>query len=328
MNAVFRVTEFDAEGGVTSLSGSELVGPPPPGHLRWIDLSGQDEDQLELLRARFDFHPLAIEDCAHRDQRPKLEEYRDCLFLVTQGFACPNDKLENLNFHELHTFLGEGYLVTVHLEPLPAIENVMRRATLDASLRQRGAAFLYYLIVDRIVDDNFPVLDFIAEEIESIEETVWTEPQRRELERLFAVKRHLLLMRRVLSPQRDVFSHLSKRSDRGIGESTALYFRDVYDHLTRIHEALEVHRDLLANAQEAYLSAVSNRTNEVMKYLTLMSAIFLPLSFLVGFFGQNFRDLPGFPDWTNSDPLMFGVLGLCLLTPAVMLALFRRKRWL
>jgi len=296
--------------------------------LRWVDLEGPDDAQLELLRQAFDFHPLAIEDCAHHDQRPKLEAYRDCLFLVTQGFVCAEDKLENLKFNELHAFLGDGYLVTVHRDPMTAIDTVVRRASADPNLRERGPAFLYYLIVDRIVDDNFPVLDTIADEIDDIEEAVWLEPQRRELERLFAVKRQLLLMRRVLSPQRDVFSYLSKRIDRHVDESTAFYFRDVYDHLTRIHEALEVHRDLLSNAQEAYMSAVSNRTNEVMKYLTLMSAIFLPLSFVVGFFGQNFRDLPGFPDWVGSDPLMWGVLGLCFATPIAMLALFRHKRWL
>jgi magnesium transporter len=135
-------------------------------------------------------------------------------------------------------------------------------------------------------------------------------------------------MRRILAPQRDVFAVLSRHPDPRVTESTALYFRDVYDHLTRIHEALEVHRDLLANAQEAYLSAVSNRTNEIMKYLTLMSAIFLPLSFVVGFFGQNFRDFPGIANWSENTPLGWTAVLVCIATPLLMLAIFRRKKWL
>jgi magnesium transporter len=306
----------------------ENVRPPSDSTLRWVDVEAQNPEQLELLRQRFDFHPLAIEDCNHFDQRPKIEEYRDCLFVVTQGFSSCEEAVCTPNLHELHAFLGLNFLVTVHLEPLTAVENAFRRAETDSTLYRRGVAFLYYLIADRIVDDNLPVLDSLVDEIESVEENVWRSPERSALERLFEIRRSLVHMRRVLAPQREVFAVLSKRTDPRVDESTALYFRDVYDHLIRIHEALEVHRDLLSSAQEAYLSAVSNRTNEVMKYLTLMSAIFLPLSFLVGFFGQNFRDLPGFANWTESDPLMYGVLCTCAGTPVLMLLWFRHKRWL
>ena len=160
------------------------------------------------------------------------------------------------------------------------------------------------------------------------EDDVLASPDRQDLQRIFELKHHLVSMRKVLSPQRDVFGLLAKRGDARVKENTALYLRDVYDHLVRINESIEANRDLLGNALEAYLSAMSQRTNEVMKYLTIMSAVFLPLAFVVGFFGQNFYDLPFFPDWMHSDKLMWGMLVTCFSLPVGMIAWFKHKRWL
>jgi magnesium transporter len=325
---MFRTLELDPSGRVEVCEGVERVSPPADGTLRWVDLIAQDAEKLELLRQRFDFHPLAIEDCAHFDQRPKLEEYRDCLFLVTQGFACPGAQVRELELHELHAFLGERYLVTVHLDKISAVDAVWDRALSDPGVLSRGVDFVYYLMADRIVDNNFPILDKVAEELERIEDAVLAGPQRENLGRIFELKHHLVAMRKVLSPQRDVFAMLAKRGDPRVSERTALYFRDVYDHLARINESIEANRDLLGNALDAYLSSVSNRTNEVMKYLTVLSAIFLPLAFIVGFFGQNFDNLPGLRDWVHSDTLMYGMICACVATPALMLWWFWRKHWL
>jgi magnesium transporter len=308
--------------------GTALVSPPPAGHFRWIDLVGQDDAQLEILRDRFDFHPLAIEDCAHLDQRPKVEEYGRYLFIVTQGFSCKTEHVKDLEMHELHTFVGENYLVTVHLQSIPALENVWQRAAGDSVLVRRGLDFIGYLIIDGMVDDNFPILDTVADELESIEDAVLSNPRRQDLSRIFELKHHLVQMRKVLSPQRDALSTLSKRGDARVSEKTSLYFRDVYDHLVRIVESIEANRDLLGNALEAYLSAVSQRTNEIMKYLTIMSAVFLPLAFVVGFFGQNFEDLPGFDHWPSHDGLMWFMIGLCIVIPIGMVAFFKKKNWL
>jgi magnesium transporter len=324
---MFRVMELK-DGRIELSEGSERVAPPEPGVLRWIDLQSQDTAQLELLRARFDFHPLTIEDCGHLDQRPKLEEYRDHVFLVTQGFSCGSQELCDLELQELHAFLGERYLVTVHLNAIAALEGVWTRLSAEPKLLGRGVDFAYYLVADRLVDDHFPILDRFADELDEIEDSVLASPKREDLHRIFELKRSLVLMRKVLSPQRDVQGLLSKRGDPRIGERTAVYMRDVYDHLVRINEAIEANRDLLGNALEAYLSAVSQRTNEIMKYLTVMSAIFLPLSFLVGFFGQNFEDLPFIKDWVHSDHLMWGMIATCVTLPVAMLAFFKRKGWL
>jgi magnesium transporter len=324
---MFRVIEYH-EGRVELLEGSARVAPPPPGILRWIDLRAQDAPQLELLRTRFDFHPLAIEDCAHQDHRPKMEEYRDHLFLVTQGFSCRGERVNELELEELHAFLGERYLVTVHQPEIAALQDVWTRIAGDPSLLARGVDFAYYLVVDGIVDDNFPLLDRIADELDDLEDSVLHSPRREDLQRIFELKRHLVMMRKVLSPQRDVQGLLSRRGDPRVSERTALYLRDVYDHLMRINESIEANRDLLANALDAYLSAVGQRTNEIVKYLTVMSAVFLPLSFVVGFFGQNFDNLPFAKTWVRSDALMWTMIVVCVVLPAVMLAWFKSKDWL
>jgi magnesium transporter len=324
---VFRVIELQDQRGQI-FEGPERVEPPPPGVVRWIDLRGQDHEQLERLRERFAFHPLALEDCAHLDQRPKLEEYQDHMFLVTQGFACPGPKVSELELQELHAFLGERYLVTVHEGDVAALEQVWQRVAGEPQLLARGLDFVYYLIADGMVDDVFPILDRVTDELDRIEDAVLTSPSREDLQRIFELKRRLVEMRKVLSPQRDVFGLLSKRGDPRIAERTALYLRDVYDHLVRINESIEANRDLLGNALDAYLSAVGQRTNEIMKYLTIMSAVFLPLAFVVGFFGQNFVNLPFLKNWVYSDRLMWGMVATCLALPLGMLTWFRKKRWL
>jgi len=324
---MFRVIDL-RDGRVEAFDGVENVAPPPAGTLRWVDLRAPDGKLLDLLRERFDFHPLAIEDCLHLDQRPKVEEYRDHLFLVTQGFACPTEKVRDLDLLEMHAFLGERYLVTVHDGDSAPLEKVWLRLSGDPKLFERGVDFAYYLVADGIVDSNFPILDRIADELDEIEDSVLASPSRNDLHRIFELKRHLVQMRKVLSPQRDVFGLLAKRGDARVSERTSVYIRDVYDHLVRINESIEANRDLLGNALEAYLSAVGQRTNEIMKYLTIMSAVFLPLSFIVGFFGQNFDDLPFAKGWIHSDALMWTSIGTCVALPVGMLAWFRHKRWL
>jgi magnesium transporter len=362
---VFRVVDLGPDGTLAVRENVEDVSLPDAATLRWIDLRGEERG-LERLRTEFSFHPLAIEDCKVFDQRPKLEEYRDHLFLVTQSFAegrvaeggvadggvaedragarvntpgasrpptYPTGKpagLEHaaLDLYELHAFLGKNYLVTVHASDIAALEQVWTRVSGNPALLERGVDFVYYLIASRLVEANFPVLDQITLELEAIEDQVLAAPSRHDLARIFELKRRLVLMRKVLSPQRDTMVMLARRGDLRVSERTSHYFRDVHDQLVRLNESIEANRDLLSNALDAYLSAVSNRTNEIMKYLTLLSAVFLPLAFIVGFFGQNFTHLPGIGRWQESDALMHFMLGLCVATPIVMLLWFRLRRWI
>jgi magnesium transporter len=324
---MFRVMEF-RDGRLEVSEGIERVGRPPEGVRRWVDLRAPQPAELELMRERFDFHPLTIEDCGHLDQRPKLEEYDDHIFLVTQGFFAGGERVDDLQLQELHTFLGERFMVTVSLGEIGALEAAWQRLAHDPKLLERGVDFAYYLVADGLVDDNFPILDRIADELEGLEDSVLSSPRHEDLQRIFELKHHLVSMRKVLSPQRDVLGLLAKRGEAHVSERTAVYLRDVYDHLVRINESIETNRDLLGNALDAYLSAVGQRTNEIMKHLTLLSAVFLPLAFVVGFFGQNFDDMPLLKGWMHSDAMMWTMIALCATIPVGMWAWFKHKGWL
>jgi magnesium transporter len=231
--------------------------------------------------------------------------------------------LEEMRWFELHVFLGKNYLVSVHDKPIPAVEQVWKRIAGDAALLKKGVDFLYYAICDRMVDDNFPIIDYISDELVQIEDEVLERAEKTTLTRIFALKGRLVLMRKILSPQRDVMALLSRRGDdERITERTAFYFRDVHDHLARIVESIESNRDLLGNALEAYMSAQSQRTNEVMKALAILSAVFMPLTFITGFFGQNFEHLP-----FGSDALMYTMIVSCFVLPGVLLYWFKMRRW-
>jgi magnesium transporter len=242
--------------------------------------------------------------------------------MVLHAFACPKGDPRHVNPEEVHAFLGHGYLLTVHTTDVGPVDAIWKRVGGDPNLGRRGADFILYLVADAIVDANFPIIDLLSEHLEQIEDSVLASTDPSDLARIFELKRTLVLMRKVLSPERDLFGTLSKRGDPRVSEKTSLYFRDVYDHLVRIYESIDTGRDLLGNALEAYLSMTANRTTEIMKRLTLLSAVFLPLTFITGFFGQNFEHLP-----FHSDALMYVMLACCALIPSGMVLWFRRSGW-
>lgn len=318
-----RVLRFPARGEVIELDTLDAAVPPPDDTTTWIDLVRPSADDLGALRAAFDFHPLAIEDCTQPNQRPKLEEYRDHLFVVTHAFESDDPERFPLVGQELHAFVGERYLVTVHDHDSAALSTIWERVRRDVSLGRRGTDFIYALVADAFVDSNLPVLDAVSERLEAVEAAVLDRSAQKHLNEILLLKRALLEMRRVMSPQRTVFTTLVRRTGPFVSERNAPYFREVCDAALRISEAIEAHRDHASNALSAYLSMSSNRTNEIMKSLTLVSAIFLPLSFITGFFGQNFAHLPFDEDW-----LMYSMVAACLLVPAGMAVWFRSRHWI
>ncbi|MDP1822009.1 MAG: magnesium/cobalt transporter CorA [Archangium sp.] len=303
------------------LDGDEaLLGTP--GH-KWIDVLQPTEEVLNKLAERFGLHKLAIEDCLHLDQRPKLEEYGNHQFLVLQGFSTPTDKWSDLEMHEVHFFLAADWIITVHEKSHHAIEQTHKRIEADpANTLGRGVDFVMYLLADALVDRNFPLLDCFNDALEDLEERIFADyPSRDMLQETFQLKRALVTVRRVLSPQRDVVGLLARRGVPQVQERTTIYFRDVFDHLVRIYEQIEAARDLVGSVVEAYLSQVANRTNDVTKQLTIFASIFMPLSFLVGFFGQNFDVLGG--------PVFFAImLGTIVALPVAMVFWFRHKDWI
>jgi magnesium transporter len=293
-------------------------------HFFWLDLTSPGVEELQKLRDIFGFHPLALEDTESFGQRPKLDNYGDHVFLVFYGGwrAHPGDA-EPLR--EVHMFVSGQYLVTIHRDPLPPLDE--QRALLEGRVLH-SEQFLLYRVLDALTDSFFPLLAEMDDEIDELEAAVLADPTDQQLARLFALKRQLVTMRKVISPQRDLFA-------RGIDELAELpglelderdYFRDVYDHLIRISDLIDSYRDLLSGATDLYLSTVSNRQNDVMKQLTVIATIFLPLSFITGFFGQNFSYMV---THIINNTWTFWVLGLgsMALTCVGLLVFFRRKGW-
>ena len=310
-------------GELQILDGLEGVATPADDEACWIDLQAPVAADLQLLQKQFGFHPLAIEDAAEPIQRAKVDDYGAQMFLVTHSMKFAEGARPGIQTSELDAFLGERYLITIHPEPIAGLDKVWKRASVDATSCGHGMDFIYYLILDQLVDEVFPLIDLVSDQLEEVERAILKRVDERQLSQMMRLKRGLITMRRVLSPQRDMLAILLRRGDSRISEKTALYFRDVYDHVVRANEQIDVERDLLGNAMDAYLSMMANRSNSIMKQLTLLASIFLPLTFLTGFFGQNFSALP-----FDSKSVFYLEVGACIALPVAMIVWFRRNGWL
>jgi magnesium transporter len=293
-------------------------------HFFWLDLDAPGPEELVRLREIFGFHPLALEDSEDFGQRPKLDDYDDYVFLVFYG-AWRHQADDPRPLRELHLFVSGQYLVTIHRDPLPPLDH--QREQLDGRLLH-SEQFLLYRVLDALVDSFFPVLADMDDEIDDLEAAVLESPSEQQLQRLFSLKRQLVAMRKVVTPQRDLFAGSVDRIARlpGLTLDERDYFRDIYDHLIRISDLIDSYRDLLSGATDLYLSTVSNRQNDVMKQLTVIATVFLPLGFITGFFGENFGFLVTHlitPEWT------FWVVGVgsMVATCVALLIFFRRKGW-
>ena len=251
---------------------------PVLSHLQWFDIADPASPELDELARRFGLHELQIEDCRHRPQRPKTEEHDHYIFTVLKHMHDPQD----LEFDDIDVFIGPDFLISVHRADSAVFDAVRTRAEQEHTERLDR---LFYMIVDKIVDAYQPVLDKLADDIADIEDVVLEKPDPEMLARIFALKRKLVDFRRVAGGMREVVNDLMRREKGLLGDDLDVYFRDVYDHIIRTVELIETYRDLLSGALDIYLSAVANRTNEVMKILTIWGTIALPLVIITGFFG-------------------------------------------
>jgi magnesium transporter len=289
----------------------------------WLDLRIKNEDSPEyaLLRDSFHFHPLALEDAAQFGQRAKLDSYDDFAFLVVFGPG----KSDHLV--EVHCFCAQNYLVTVHHRDCPSIEELKRRMQLAGSPLASHVMVLYR-VVDALVDGFFPLLASLDDQIDDLEDEILKAPTDEQLGRLFEMKRSLIVLRKVVTPERDVFATLITSAELipGMTSEYERYFRDVYDHLIRVSDLVDSYRDLLSGALDTHLSTVSNRLNVVMKQLTIIATVFLPLSFLTGFFGQNFGWMI---NRITTFQAFWGVaVGSQIVVAVALLIMFRRRGWL
>jgi magnesium transporter len=291
------------------------------GSFFWIDVDQPKEDGFAILRDVFKFHPLAVEDSESFGQRAKLDDYDDFVFMVVYGAVPDEDRLV-----EVHCFYSEKYLVTVHRDEAPAFTAVRERYVKHHK-KVGDPAQLLYRIVDALVDSFFPILADFDDRIDELENDTFLHAGDAQLQEIFQMKRLLVGMRKAITPQRDMFASLMGGVSElpGMTEDDERYFRDVYDHLIRISDLIDTYRDLLTGSMDVYLSTISNRQNVVMKQLTVMASIFLPLSFLTGFFGQNF----GWMVRNIGSGAVFFVLGigLDLATVVGLLLIFKRRGW-
>ena len=292
-----------------------------PNCLVWVDAEAEPRETLEALADRFALHPVTLDDFINRNQRPKIEEFEQYVFLVIHALETIHG--DELHTEELHAALRQNALLTVHEGPLEHLQRVFDRSAKDPRTLQNGPSFLLYLLSDSLVDAYFPVLDALGDEIDALEDIVIETPARAHMRRVFEVKRLLVQLRKIVSPQREVYNALSRRDYPYIESRTAVYFRDVHDHLVRAFEMIDSYRDLVGNTLDAYLAAISNRLGQVMKQLTVIATIFMPLSFLTGFFGMNFTSIPYDHRW------FFVMLLLAMFfLPVLMLIMFLRSGWL
>ena len=293
----------------------------------WLDLDGLDADGATVLRDDFGFHPLAVEDAEHFGQRPKVDDYDGFTYLVVHGTRADAREAATT---EVHVFHAASHVVTVSRGAGDLLEAVRERlgrhrATAGSS---PGVAVLY-LVVDELVDSYFPVLAQLDDRIDALEDAILKQPTEAQLGELFDMKRTLVALRKVVTPERDMFARLLSGVSivEGMTPEDERYFRDLYDHLIRISDLVDSYRDLLTGAMDTHLSTVSNRLNVVMKQLTIIATVFLPLSFLTGFFGQNFALLTGHVLTQTWSFWVLGI-GLELVAAAALLYLFRKRGWL
>jgi magnesium transporter len=287
--------------------------------ITWVRCLTPTEDDLLWLQGTFGFHPLTIEDCRQRNQRPKFEPYDGYVFIVLFTLSRERDTLETT---EIHCFLTPHCFITVEDRDSPPMATVWQRMHEAPDLMQRGADFVCYAVGDAVVDTFFGLLETLEDNIDAIEERIFA-PQPEPVQPLiFRLRNDLIGIRRALSPMRDVFNALLNRNIPLVREPHQLYFRDLYDHTVRLYELLEVQRERLSNALEVHLSYISNALNQVMKRLTAIATIFMPLTFLTGFFGMNFEQLP----FSSSLAFLAAVGGMVIIAGAMWLYMWR-ARW-
>jgi len=297
----------------------------------WVDIvhvEGKNEEYGVLLREVFQFHPLAVDDALNESHVPRIDDWQEYLYIVLQAMDLELNR--TLDHQELDVFLGRNYLVTLHTEPIRPLEHLWGQ--LGRGLERRmaeGPDHLLYALADAVIADFMPVVDGIDEEIDDLEREIFDRPRRSTVGRIFRLRRTLLQLRRMLGALREVLNKLARDEYAVIDPSDRVYFRDVYDHLVRLYDIADGLRDMVVGALDSYVSVTSNRLNEIMRTLTVVSILCLPLTFITGFFGMNF-----FAEAFNiANPFSpYVVFSFCMLalilTPPLIFLYIRQRGWL
>jgi magnesium transporter len=305
--------------------------------LLWVDFQDTSPSSDEpLFREIFKFHPLAIDDALQETHVPKLDDWGSYLYIVFQvmGFQdgeisqLPGTRDLKLNFKELDVFLGVNYIITHHDEQIDVLDHVWQTIQRDERYLSSGTDHVLYRLVDEVIANMMPLVEALDDEIDQVEEEIFNSPGNEILARVFSLKKTVLSLRRMIYQEREVLNKLARDDYIVIDAHDKVYFRDVYDHLVRLMDILEGLRDLISGVLDTYLSTINNRMNDIMKTLTIITTLFMPLTFITGFFGMNFFAAPKpYTVWT--EPYVFyPILLLFIVTPILMFLWMKRKKWM
>ncbi len=297
--------------------------------VRWINVDGLNDSQvINTLAKWYRLHPLAVEDLLHIPQRPKAEayggegEYRARLFIVGRMVQLIEDRLAS---EQVSLFLGRHTVITFQQTHGDVWDPIRQRINKAGSrLRTNDASFLVYALLDALIDHFFPILEQYGEQLEHLENQILDHSDQRQIHDVHGVKRELLLLRREIWPMREMIQSLLREPHECMSENTAVYLRDVYDHAVQIIDFIETCREMATSLSDTYMTAMGNHMNQVMKVLTIIATIFIPMTFLAGVYGMNFKYIPELA-WPYAYPVFWGI---CLVMFVGLLLLFRRKKWL
>ncbi len=320
---VYRPGATKVEEDFTVMQLPELL--KDENNIIWVDMEKPTDDDDQVLLDVFKFHPLSVEDCRADRHHPKVEEFPEYIYFILHGVTATTDSV-HFNTIELDGFLGRNFVVTYHHDKFRSINHVKQQVRSSPITCQRGPAYLLYQILDQLVDYYMPVLDDFDERIVQLEDEIFSlrSPDNTILERIQQLKRSILRLRRNSSKQLNILYRISHGEFQLIAPDMMPFFRDIHDHLTRIADLSESYRDLIGGALDSYLSVVSNRTNDIMKVLTIFSAIMLPLTFIAGVYGMNFENMPEL----KKEYGYFIVVAIMVAVAVAMLLFFRRKGWI
>ena len=317
------------DGSTTDATQQGIEQAAAGGAFFWLDLDvhdpGPDDDVTGLLCNTFHFHPVAVEATERFGQRARIDDYDDFVHIVTFGMAA-----DGKNVAEVHCFVTKKFIISIHRGDCPALATVCDRiGTHHSSDVAAPQVAIFYLIMDTLIDSFFPVLSDFDDAIDDLEGAILKNPTEEQLGTLFGMKRQIMTIRKVITPQRDMIASLNAGMVTLPGQTSkgTAYFRNLYDHLIRISDLVDAYRDLISGAMDTHLSMVSNRLNVVMKQLAIIATVFLPLGFLTGFFGQNFAWLTGHLQ-TNLVSFLFLGLGTEVVAIVLLFLLFKRRGWL
>ncbi len=303
----------------TCLSSKKIEG------ITWLNIEGlHDTNGITQIAKQFDLHPLTIEDILNVEQRPKVEEFENYLFITLKALVV-HKKTHSFTSQQISLVLGKDFLLSFHEQDTHLFDNVRERLTKTSNqrLRQQGPDYLAYRLMDAIIDEYFVVLETLGDQIEKTEEIIINNPTPQTPRMIYRMKRQMLMLRRAIWPMREAMGHLMHGEEEFITPFTQVYLRDLYDHTVQAIDTLETFRDLLSNMLDMYLSSLTNRMNEIMKTLTVITTIFIPITAIASIYGMNFEIMPGL-----HSAYGYPIALICMIGVAVLMMLyFWKKKW-